>query len=41
MVLDKIKTDGLATQATGAIAYNASLPLTKTNAKNTPLKINK
>ena len=30
---EKYKTDGLATQATGAIAYNASLPLTKTNAE--------
>ena len=30
---DRYKTEGLSTQATGAIAYNASLPLTKTNAE--------
>ena len=30
---ERYKTDGLATQATAAVAYNASLPLTKTNIK--------
>jgi len=30
---DRYKTDGLTTQANAAIAYNASLPLTKTNVK--------
>ena len=30
---DRYKTDGLETQANAAIAYNASLPLTKINPK--------
>ena len=31
---DKYKTEGLASEITGALAYNASLPLTKTNTEN-------